>query len=61
MNGVKFSPGTREVWTDGKSLELTTIEFDILDLIARSAGRVVSRHELTAAIHQRGFAAGSLA
>ena len=34
-------------------LELTTIEFDILDLIVRSAGRVVSRHELTAAIHQR--------
>ncbi len=53
VNGVKFSPGTREVWADGKSLELTTIEFDILDLIARSAGRVVSRHELTAAIHQR--------
>ena len=46
-------PGTREVWADGKPIELTTIEFDILDLIARSAGRVVSRHELTAAIHQR--------
>ncbi len=53
VNGVKLSPGTREVWTDGKALELTTIEFDILDLIVRSAGRVVSRHELTAAIHQR--------
>ena len=32
---------------------ITTIEFDILDLIVRSAGRVISRHELTAAIHQR--------
>jgi two-component system, OmpR family, response regulator CpxR len=53
VNGIKLSPGTREVWADGKPLELTTIEFDILDLIARSAGRVVSRHELTAAIHQR--------
>ena len=53
VNGVKLSPGTREAWSDGKPLELTTIEFDILDLIARSAGRVVSRHELTAAIHQR--------
>jgi two-component system, OmpR family, response regulator CpxR len=53
VNGVKLSPGTREVWADGKPLDLTTIEFDILDLIARSAGRVVSRHELTAAIHQR--------
>ena len=53
VNGLKLSPGTREAWSDGTLLELTTIEFDILDLIARSAGRVVSRHELTAAIHQR--------
>ncbi len=53
VNGVKLSAGTREVWADGKPIELTTIEFDILDLIARAAGRVVSRHELTAAIHQR--------
>ncbi len=53
VNGIKLSPGTREVWSEGIPLELTTIEFDILDLIARSAGRVVSRHELTAAIHQR--------
>jgi two-component system response regulator CpxR len=48
-----MSAGTREVWVDGKPVDLTTIEFDILDLIVRSAGRVVSRHELTAAIHQR--------
>jgi len=53
VNGVKLSPGTRETWCDGRPLVLTTIEFDILDLLARSAGRVVSRQELTAAIHQR--------
>ncbi len=53
VNGLRISPGTREAWCEGRLLELTTIEFDILDLIARSAGRVVSRHELTAAIHQR--------
>ena len=53
VNGVRLSPGTREVWSDGRQVELTTIEFDILDLIVRSAGRVVSRDELTAAIHQR--------
>ncbi|MFI5461195.1 MAG: response regulator transcription factor [Isosphaerales bacterium] len=53
VNGVKLAPGTREVWSEGRPLELTTIEFDILDLITRSAGRVVSRQELTAAIHQR--------
>jgi two-component system response regulator CpxR len=53
VNGVRLSPGTREVWSEGTPLALTTIEFDILDLIVRSAGRVVSRHELNAAIHQR--------
>jgi len=53
VNGVRLSQGTREVWSDGRAVDLTTIEFDILDLIVRSAGRVVSRDELTAAIHQR--------
>jgi two-component system response regulator CpxR len=53
VNGVRLSPRTRQVWAEGIPLELTTIEFDILDLIVRSAGRVVSRHELNAAIHQR--------
>jgi two-component system response regulator CpxR len=53
VNRVRLSPATREAWSDGRPLELTTIEFDILDLIARSAGRVVSRQELTAALHQR--------
>jgi two-component system response regulator CpxR len=53
VNRVKLSPATREAWSEGRPLELTTIEFDILDLIARSAGRVVSRQELTAALHQR--------
>ncbi len=43
VNGVRLSPSTREAWADGRELDLTTIEFDILDLIARSAGRVVSR------------------
>jgi two-component system response regulator CpxR len=53
VNRIRLSPATREAWSDGTPLELTTIEFDILDLIARSAGRVVSRQELTAALHQR--------
>jgi two-component system response regulator CpxR len=53
VNGVGLSAATRQVWADGKPVDLTTIEFDILDLIIRSAGRVVSRHELAAAIHQR--------
>jgi DNA-binding response OmpR family regulator len=32
---------------------LTPIEFVVRDMLTRSAGRVVSRDELTAALHQR--------
>jgi len=53
VNGVKMIPGTREVWAEGEPIEVTTIEFEILDLLIHSAGRVVSRDELTAALHQR--------
>jgi two-component system, OmpR family, response regulator CpxR len=53
VNGVKMAPGTRQAWSQGATLDLTTIEFDILELLVRSAGRVVSRSELIGAIHQR--------
>jgi two-component system response regulator CpxR len=53
VNGITLAPGRRQVWADGSSVDLTTIEFDILDLLMRSAGRIVSREELTAVIHQR--------
>ena len=43
MNGVALDPGTREVFADGKPVELTTFEFDILEMLMRSAGRVLSR------------------
>jgi two-component system response regulator CpxR len=53
VNGVRLAPGTRQVWCQGVVVDLTTIEFEILELLVRSAGRVVSRVELVAAIHQR--------
>ena len=46
-------PGTREVWCAGIPVEVTTTEFDILELIVRSAGRIISRNELSAAIYRR--------
>lgn len=52
-SGLKLTPATLEAWIDGERLELTTIEFEILLILARSAGRIISRSELTAAIHQR--------
>jgi two-component system response regulator CpxR len=51
--GVRVDSRTREGWVDGALLDLTAIEFDILDLLVRSAGRVVSRNELAAVLYQR--------
>jgi two-component system, OmpR family, response regulator CpxR len=53
VNGVKIVPGTREVWLSGRRVEITTTEFDILELMVRGAGRIISREELSAAIYQR--------
>jgi two-component system response regulator CpxR len=46
LNGIALDPGTREVLAGGKRVELTTFEFDILEMLMRSAGRVLSRDAL---------------
>ncbi|WP_422926619.1 response regulator transcription factor [Singulisphaera sp. PoT] len=53
VNLVKLVPGTREVWSDGTQVAVTSTEFEILELLVRSAGRIVSRNELTAVLYQR--------
>jgi two-component system response regulator CpxR len=53
VNGVRLVPGTREVWCSGSPVEITTTEFDILELMMRSAGRIISRNEMSAAIYRR--------
>lgn len=50
---IRLDERTREGWLSGSPLELTSIEFDIMDLLARSAGRVISRDELSAVLYQR--------
>src|SRR5712691_1763565 len=50
---LRLNPQTREVWRDNERIDVTSIEFDILDLLARSSGRIVSRDELAAALYQR--------
>lgn len=51
--GVRVDSQTRESWLDGAPLDLTAIEFDILDFLVRAVGRVVSRNELAAVLYQR--------
>ncbi len=53
VNGVTLDPGTREVSCDGRAVELTTIEFDILELLMRAAGRVLSRDQIMEALYNR--------
>jgi len=53
VNGIVLDPGTREVTCDGKPIELTTLEFDILEQLMRNAGRVVSRDGLMENLYNR--------
>ena len=53
VNGVTLDPASREVRCDGKLIDLTTVEFDILEQLMRSAGRVLSRDALMEALYNR--------
>lgn len=53
IGGVRLNPATREVWSSDELVELTEMEFDLLEMLIRSAGRVVSREEITAALFER--------
>ena len=50
---IQLSATTREVRVSGSQLELTAMGFDLLEMLMRSAGRVVSRDEITVALFQR--------
>ena len=53
VNGVSVDPGTRQVTIDGQQVQTTTLEFDILEVLVRSAGRVVSRDMLMESMYNR--------
>ncbi len=53
VNGVVLDPGAREVLESGRKVDLTTFEFDILELLMRSAGRVLSRDALMESLYNR--------
>jgi two-component system response regulator CpxR len=53
VNGVALDAGTREVLSAGRRVELTTFEFDILEMLMRSAGRVLSRDALMENFYNR--------
>jgi two-component system response regulator CpxR len=53
VNGIVLDMGTREVMANGKRLDLTTFEFDILEQLMRSAGHVLSRDALMESFYNR--------
>jgi two-component system, OmpR family, response regulator CpxR len=53
VNAVTLDPGTREVWEGGRKVDLTTFEFDILELLMHAAGRVLSRDALMESLYHR--------
>ncbi|MBN8730048.1 MAG: response regulator transcription factor [Acidobacteria bacterium] len=53
VNAVRLLPASREVFAEGRPVELTTFEFDILQVLMRAAGRVLSRDALMEELYQR--------
>jgi two-component system, OmpR family, response regulator CpxR len=51
--GLQLNSKSRQAFYFGKPLAITALEFDILEILVRSAGRTVSRDELTSALYQR--------
>jgi two-component system, OmpR family, response regulator CpxR len=52
---VELDPATRTVKLDGKPVDLTSVEFNLLEVLLREAGRVVPRERLVNAVLSRKF------
>ncbi len=55
VGNLELDPGARSVRVDGKSLELTGVEFNLLEMLVRSAGQAVSREELVLRVLKRAY------
>jgi two-component system, OmpR family, response regulator CpxR len=53
IDAVRLDPAARTVTCNGTPVELTTLEFDILEILMRAAGRIVSRDDLMEALYNR--------
>lgn len=45
--GISLNSAAREAWLDGVALNLTGVEFSLLEVLLHNAGRLVSREHLT--------------
>lgn len=51
--GLEINTQTRDVWCAGNKLDLTSIEYLVLEILMQAGGRVVTRDELTLLLYQR--------
>lgn len=57
VGDVELDPGARTVTRDGQPLELTAVEFSLLEALMRAAGQVVTREYLAQTVLGRRFVA----
>jgi two-component system, OmpR family, response regulator CpxR len=55
VGDVELDPATRSVRLDGRPVDLTSVEFNLLEVLLREAGRVVPRERLVNAVLSRKF------
>src|ERR1700689_793264 len=55
VGDVELDPATGTVGLEGKPVELTSVEFNLLEVLLREAGRVVPRERLVNAVLSRTF------
>lgn len=46
VGDIELDPGTRVVLRNGERMELTSVEFSLLEMLLRSAGHVVTREQM---------------
>jgi len=50
VGDIRLDPATREAWLDDLPLNLTSVEFTLLEVLVRGAGQILSREQLTEAV-----------
>lgn len=55
LGDIEVDKGSRSAKRGGRNLDLTTVEFDLLELFLRSAGSVLSREEMVRSVLGREF------
>jgi two-component system, OmpR family, response regulator CpxR len=50
VGDVELDPGSRTITLNGNVLDVTTVEFNLLEMLLRSAGNVVSRDDIASAV-----------